>query len=66
MNPVETQPTLQIHPRPSETFSLEIPVDVLQSLQEVAANRDMSLSALIKLYIGQGLRQEGSISQRWR
>jgi predicted DNA-binding ribbon-helix-helix protein len=57
--------SLQIHPRPSEIISLEIPSDVLQSLQEVAKNRDMSVAALLKLYIGQGLRNEGSAPRRW-
>ena len=49
---------LQIKPRPSETVSLQIPKDTLKSLQEVADYRDMSVEALLKLYIGQELRQD--------
>jgi len=32
-------------------------VDALASLKKVAAMRDMSYQALLKFYIGQGLRQ---------
>lgn len=48
----------QLRPRPKETVSLEIPKDTLESLKKVAVNRDMSLEALLKLYIGQSLRQD--------
>lgn len=50
--------TLQIHPRATEAVTLQIPVDTLESLKQVAARRDMSYQALLKLYIGQGLRQD--------
>ena len=49
---------LHVRPRPTETVSLKIPVDILQSLQKIADSRDMSLEALLKFYIGQGLRQD--------
>ncbi|MBM3242112.1 hypothetical protein FJZ31_38060 [Candidatus Poribacteria bacterium] len=49
---------LQLRLRPGTTVSLQIPVDTLASLEKVAASRDMSLQALIKFYIGQGLRQD--------
>lgn len=49
---------LHVSPRPSETVSIEIPKDTLESLKKVAASRDMSYQALIKFYVGQGLRQE--------
>lgn len=51
---------LKLHPRsrPSETVSLQIPLDTLASLERVAASRDMSHQALMKFYIGQGLRQD--------
>jgi len=42
----------------SETVSIAIPSDTLASLRKVAAQRDMSLEALLKLYIGKGLRQD--------
>ncbi len=58
MNKPEEEFTLQLHPRPKETVSLEIPTDTLKSLEKVADSRDMSVEALLKLYIGQGLRQD--------
>jgi len=58
MNNHEEEVNLQLRPRSTETVSLEIPQDTLKSLQEVAQMRDMSLSALLKFYVGQGLRQD--------
>jgi len=49
---------MRIQPRPTETVSIQVPVDTLTSLQKVAASRDMSLQALLKLYVGQGLRHD--------
>ncbi|MCI0489161.1 MAG: hypothetical protein L0229_21420 [Blastocatellia bacterium] len=49
---------LHLRPRPSEKVSLNIPEDTLESLRRIAASRDMSCEALIKFYIGQGLRQD--------
>jgi len=49
---------LRLRPRPSETVSLQIPVDTLASLKRVAGSRDMSYHALMKFYIGHGLRQD--------
>ncbi len=49
---------LQIRPRPTETVTIEIPKDTLESLKKVATRRDMSYQALLKFYIGQGLRQD--------
>lgn len=49
---------LRLHPRPATTLSIQIPLDTLASLEKVAASRDMSSEALMKLYIGQGLRQD--------
>ncbi|MEK7729422.1 MAG: hypothetical protein AAB354_13490 [candidate division KSB1 bacterium] len=49
---------LRLRPRPLETVPLQIPVDALASLERVAANREMSSQALMKFYIGQGLRQD--------
>ena len=55
-----TAPEANIQPRtrPSEPVSLLIPTDVLTSLQRVAEIRGMSVEALIKFYVGQGLREE--------
>jgi hypothetical protein len=49
---------LKIHPRETESLSIKIPKDTLASLKKVAANRDMPIQALLKLYTGQGLRQD--------
>jgi hypothetical protein len=49
---------LRLRPRAVETVSIEIPVDTIASLKKAAASRDMSYQALLKLYIGQGLRQD--------
>lgn len=58
MNNPEEEFILQLHPRPQETVSLEIPKDTLESLRKIADSRDMSCEALLKFYIGQGLRQD--------
>lgn len=58
MKKPEQESPLQIHPRETEVLSLTIPKDVFASLQLVATQRDMSYQALLKLYIGQGLRQD--------
>ena len=58
MNKPEDEFTLQLNPRPQKKVSLDIPADTLASLKKVAASRDMSFEALLKLYIGQGLRQD--------
>ncbi len=49
---------LHFRPRPTETVSIKIPKDTLESLKKVATSRDMSYQALLKFYIGQGLRQD--------
>ena len=58
MNKPEEEFELNFRPRPTETVSIEIPKDTLDSLKKVAASRDMSYQALLKLYIGQGLRHD--------
>ncbi|WP_013324446.1 hypothetical protein [Gloeothece verrucosa] len=58
MNKPEEEYNLHLHPRPKESILLEIPKDTLDSLKKIAQSRDMSLEALLKFYIGQGLRQE--------
>lgn len=49
---------LRVHPRESETVTIRIPKDTLDSLRKVAAQRDMVLEALLKVYIGKCLRQD--------
>jgi len=51
---------LLLRKRPTEPVTIEIPQDTLQSLQYVARRRDMSVQALLKVYIGHGLRQDVS------
>jgi len=49
---------LKINPRETESVTIEIPKDVLEALQRVSTQRDMSAEALLKCYVGQGLRQD--------
>jgi len=49
---------LRLRPRPTSSIMLKIPVETLKSLERVAASREMSVDALIKFYVGQGLRQD--------
>ena len=58
MNNSESEIKLQLRPRTAETVSLNIPIDTLASLEKIATNRDMSVEALLKFYIGQGLRED--------
>jgi hypothetical protein len=45
--------------RPTTTLSINVPVDVLEDLQQVAQDKDISsVEALIQFYVGQGLRQD--------
>lgn len=58
MNKPEEEIELHLRPRAAETVSIQVPKATLASLEKVAASRDMSYQALLKLYIGQGLRQD--------
>lgn len=49
---------LRFRPRETEAVSMAIAKDTLASLKKVAASRDMSIQALLKFYIGQGLRHD--------
>lgn len=49
---------LRLQPRPTESLTVAIPSEALAALREVAATRDMTPEALMKFYIGQGLRQD--------
>ena len=49
---------LRLRPRPTTPLTIKIPMEALASTERVAASRDMSVEALVKLYIGQGLRQD--------
>ena len=58
MKKPEGEPLLSIRLRETEVVALAIPKDTLASLRQVAAQREMSEQALLKFYIGQGLRQD--------
>ncbi len=58
MKKPEGEPLLSVRPRETEVVSLAIPKDTLASLRQVAAQREISDQALLKFYIGQGLRQD--------
>jgi hypothetical protein len=49
---------LRVHLREAQSVTLSIPTKVLTAIDEVAESRDMSPEALMKLYIGHGLRQD--------
>jgi hypothetical protein len=63
MSQPEFPTDLQFRPRHTTSLTLNIPTDTLESLTQVADGRDMSVEALLKLYIGQGLRQD--VAQRF-
>jgi hypothetical protein len=48
---------LHFRERPSGELKLRLPLDVIASLEKVAAAQDKSAEALVKFYIGQSLRQ---------
>ncbi len=58
MNNPEENLKLHLRSRVTKTVALQVPVDVLESLKRVADSRDMPLEVLLRLYIGQGLRQD--------
>jgi hypothetical protein len=49
---------VRLHPRPSAPVAVTMPLDVIAAIEEVAAIRDMSPEALLRFYIGQGLRDD--------
>ena len=58
MKKSEPENPLRLRPRETESVMLDIPKDTLAALKKIAAKRDMSYPALLKFYIGQGLRQD--------
>jgi hypothetical protein len=60
MNELDEIGTFRPRPRPSEPVTLSIPSDTLELIRRVAATRDMSPEALLKFYIGNGLRQDAA------
>jgi hypothetical protein len=49
---------LKFYPHETKTVSLKLSADVIDLLRKKAEERDMPLEALLKFYIGQGLRQD--------
>lgn len=49
---------LKVRSRDSQPVTIHIPADTLASLEKIATGRDMSVEALLKLYIGQSMRQD--------
>lgn len=49
---------LRPRPRPSTDVTIRMPLDVVASIEGVAAKRNISREALIRFYVGQGLRQD--------
>jgi len=44
--------------RPMTSITLHIPVDVVESLKEIAPRKGMAYQTLLKAYIGEGLRAD--------
>ncbi|MCT7949461.1 hypothetical protein NG798_06660 [Ancylothrix sp. C2] len=49
---------LKVRPHPAEAVSILTLIDTLESLKQVSAHRKMPVETLLKLSIGQGLRQD--------
>lgn len=49
---------LRLRPRQSQPITVHIPTDTLAVLKKIASGRDMSVEALLKLYIGKSMQQE--------
>lgn len=63
MSQPEFPTELKLRSRPSTTVQLKVPTDSYENLEQIAAARDMSVDALIKLYISHGPRQD--LAQRF-
>jgi hypothetical protein len=49
---------LKPYPRKTKEVSINISVDTIELLENVAKRKDLPLKALLKFFISQGLRQE--------
>ena len=49
---------LKVRSRNSKPVTIRVPADTLASLEKIAEGRDMSVEALLKLYVGQSMRQD--------
>jgi hypothetical protein len=50
---------LRFRERPCEVVEMNIPVEVMARVRELAAAHDLSPAGLCKMYIGNGLRPDG-------
>ncbi len=48
--------TITFYDRESVEINLTIPKDTLETLEQIAEKRDLSVASLLKLFIGKGLR----------
>lgn len=62
MNEDDELANMTLRDRPAEDVTLSIPIDTMEVVRREAARRDMSPEALLKLYIGSGLRKDLSAS----
>jgi hypothetical protein len=58
MSEIDPETGLRYHPRKMRQVTVCIPESAIEKLHEVAASKEMSFDALLKFYIGQGLRQD--------
>lgn len=49
---------LKLTARPSRMVSIRIPLDTVEQLKRVASAKDLGYQSLLKLYIGEGLRDD--------
>ena len=49
---------ISVRKRETKEVSIQIPSDTLVALKKVAESKEMSEQALMKFYLGQGLRQD--------
>lgn len=49
---------ISVRKRETKEVLIQIPSDTLVALKKVAASKEMSEQALMKFYLGQGLRQD--------
>jgi hypothetical protein len=52
------QVQIRWRPRETDTVTLKLPKSAIASLQKVAETKEMSVDALLKLYISQSLRRD--------
>jgi hypothetical protein len=50
--------TLRLQRRPSSAIEIQLPDDVIADLERIAAEKDMTLEALVRAYLGAGLRDD--------